>query len=108
MQQGNGRKAKAREPQPGVVGALDAELEVVAVVAPALARGALAASLRVLAERMDDRSNSATSVAACAKAFQEGLERLRGLMPPPATRDGVDELAAARAKRRAGQPTPAR
>ena len=62
---------------------------------------ALMASALELARRQDNRKNSATSVASCARAMREALDRLWELVPADEEADRVDDLAARRARRRA-------
>lgn len=82
-----------------VVGAVQRDLDAIAERDAALATSGLALSALALAARIDDDENSATSVAACARALAETLATLRDLVPPKTEADGVDVLAAQRAKR---------
>lgn len=66
-----------------------------------LAGSALAMSAVALAREIDGM-NSATSKSMCARALQDALRELRGLMPEEVVVDEVDELARRRADRRAG------
>lgn len=85
-----------------VAAAVQRDLDAIAERDADLAASGLAASALALAARMDDSGNSATSIAACARALAEHLAALRALMPPVAESDAVDELASARAARVAG------
>lgn len=85
-----------------VVASVERDLARIAKRDPDLAESSLAAAALVLAERMDDQISSPTAVSNCARALTEILDRIRALVPPQAERDGVDEIADARAKRRAG------
>ncbi len=82
-----------------VAEAVRRDLDEIRLRDAALAESGLAMSALALATRIDDLDNSATSVAACARALAETLDRLRELVPPVAAKDGVDELASARAAR---------
>ncbi len=62
---------------------------------------ALAESALALAAAMDEPGNSATSKAMCAKALMETMATLRALAPPAKKADAIDDLAVARANRRA-------
>jgi hypothetical protein len=81
-----------------VVAAVERELEPLPSV---LREGALAAAAVALAEILDDGHNSATSRSMVAKELRETLSCLRALAPPKREQDTVDEIAAAREKRRA-------
>jgi hypothetical protein len=61
----------------------------------------LAAAALALAEILDDSDNSATSRSMVAKELRETLACLRALAPPKREQDTLDEIAAAREKRRA-------
>lgn len=82
-----------------VVAAVQRDLDAIADRDAALAVSGLACSALALARRVDDPENSATSVAACARALNETMATLRELVPPAAEADRVDDIAAARAKR---------
>lgn len=84
-----------------VVEAVQRDLADVRTRAAALADSAIAASALVMAEALDDTSNSATSKAMCAKALREAMDRLRELAPPDEKRDRLDEITARREARRA-------
>lgn len=64
-----------------------------------LASGPLAASALAMARTVDDLANSATSRSMCNRELRECLAELRELMPESREADGVDHLAARRAKR---------
>jgi hypothetical protein len=59
---------------------------------PKLSKSGLAASAIVLAQSLDDSTNSATSKAMSARALREALDRLRELAPPVEQPDGLDAL----------------
>jgi hypothetical protein len=61
-----------------------------------LAEGALA-----IARVMDDFETSPAEMASCLRALHAALNRLRELAPPKEAKDGVDQIAERRAKRRA-------
>jgi hypothetical protein len=61
----------------------------------------LAASALALAAEIDDAGNSATSKSMVAKELRETLAYLRAMSPAKKEADDVDEIAAAREKRRA-------
>ena len=84
-----------------VVAALERELELLRMVAPALAESAFAATALTLAAEMDNPSTSATAKAMCAGRLYEALNRLRELTPPKEQGDGLDELAKRRQSRMA-------
>lgn len=67
---------------------------------PEVADSALAAAARVLAAELDNSGNSATAKSMCARALAEAMEKLTAMLPPAETKDGLDELNAAREKRR--------
>ena len=71
-------------------------------LAPELASSGLAAAALSLARSVDD-PDSTTSKAACARAMTEALKELRSLLPDKPEGDGLDDLAAKRAARLAGQ-----
>lgn len=81
-----------------VVGAVKRDLAEIARRSPDLAVSGFAATALALAREMD-YDNSATSKSMCAKALVEALSLLRELSPPDTKRDGLDDLAARRAKR---------
>lgn len=70
----------------------------------ALMGSALAALALELASQLDDPGNSATAKSMCAGQLRDTMDRLRELTPKQAEKDGLDELAARRAGRRAGRP----
>ena len=84
-----------------VAKAVEADLRLLAKRDAKLARSGLAASALMLARRQDDEGNSATSVALCARAMREAMDRLWELAPADEEADRVDDLAARRARRRA-------
>lgn len=62
---------------------------------------ALAASAVTLAYELANPYNSATSKALCARALRETMDRLEELLPPEVKeRDGIDQLAVERERRR--------
>lgn len=69
---------------------------------PDLADSALAAMVVAMAFEIEHPYNSATSKSACAKALQDALRELRELAPAEEVKDGVDEIAEQRARRRGG------
>jgi hypothetical protein len=85
------------------VSVVEAVRREVESLGPRAAESALAATALALAHMLD-ANNSATSKAMCAKALNETMGELRSLVPPKREKDDVDDLAAARAKRRAGVP----
>jgi hypothetical protein len=95
-----------------VTAALQRDLDEIRKVDEALATGTLAASAMSLARTMDADSTSAAGRSQCARALNEIMGRLRALSSAgdtgdqaagPAGRSGdkLDDLAAARARRRA-------
>lgn len=64
---------------------------------------ALKAAAMSLAETMDDSTTSAAARSQCARALRENLAALRELAPKAATGDGLDEISAARSRRRAAR-----
>jgi hypothetical protein len=80
-----------------VAAAVEREVELLPDV---LREGALAAAALALA-RVIDAPGSATSKAMVAKELRETLAALRALAPPKREQDTLDEIAAAREKRRA-------
>jgi hypothetical protein len=85
-----------------VLAATQGDLDALALRAPALAKGSLAASALVMAAQLDDFNTSATAKSMCAKALREAMDRLAELAPPVTTKDGVSDLQAARERRRGG------
>lgn len=79
-----------------------AEREIAALrkKSPDLADSALAAMLVAMAFEIEHPYNSATSKSACARALQEALRELRALAPPGEAKDGIDQLAEKRERRR--------
>lgn len=61
---------------------------------------ALAALALGLAERLDDEECPATAYASIARELHSVLADLSALAPPAADADGVDEIRAARERRR--------
>ena len=62
---------------------------------------ALAASAVTLAYELANPYNSATSKALCARALRETMDRLEEMLPPEVKeRDGIDQLAIERDRRR--------
>lgn len=61
----------------------------------ALAQGALA-----VARVMDDFETEPAEMASCFRALQAALRELRELAPPEEAKDGIDQLAAKRQRRR--------
>lgn len=88
-----------------VSAALQRDLDEIAAVNPSLATGTLAASAMSLARTMDEPSTSASGRSQCARALREIMDRLHDAAAPAAGEegggDGIDDLAAARARRRA-------
>jgi hypothetical protein len=70
----------------------------------ALAESGLAAVALAMAAELDGDS-STTSKSMCAGRLQDALRELRELAPPEEVKDGVDEIADQRAKRRSGGAT---
>lgn len=92
--------AKTTAPAVSVTDAVKKDLAVLAERDPELANGAIAATALALARTLDDRDAAATSQATCARALTEIMEKLRA-MAPAEQKDGVDDLKARRAARRA-------
>ena len=68
-----------------------------------VSRSALAEAARELAREMGDPDNSATSKALAARALMELLESLDSSLPPAEKEaDSIDQVAAARERRRSG------
>lgn len=65
-----------------------------------LGESALAASAVALAREIENPYNSATSKSMCAREMRDTLDRLLQLAPEKVEADGLDDLAAAREKRR--------
>lgn len=95
-----------------VTAALQRDLDEIRKVDEALATGTLAASAMSLARTMDADSTSAAGRSQCARALNEIMGRLRALSAGAADDqdagagrraggDRLDDLAAARARRRA-------
>lgn len=84
----------------GLVSVVDAVNRDLAKLPKEWRDSTFAASALALATEMDSPSNSATSKSMCAKALKETMDRLWELAPPKKERDGLDDLAARRAKRR--------
>lgn len=61
----------------------------------ALAQGALA-----VARVMDDFETEPAEMASCFRALQAALAQLRELAPPEEAKDGIDQLAEKRERRR--------
>lgn len=59
---------------------------------PDLERSGLAGAALTLARDLDNRKNSATSHAMCAKALVDVMGQLRELAPPRDARDGIDRI----------------
>lgn len=64
------------------------------------AESTLAATALTLARRMDDPRTSSTSLSMCSKEFRETMRELHELAPPERERDGIDDLAEQRKRRR--------
>ena len=87
------------------VAAVKEELKRLASRDKELSKSSLAATALALARELDDKGNSATSRAMCAKAMLEVQNRLRELAPEPPKESKLDDLSARRAARRsAGSP----
>lgn len=87
-----------------VAAAVERDLNEIAKRDKPLSESALAMSALRLAREMDNSGNSATSKSMCAKSLQEAMRELRDLAPVERKKDNIDQLAAKRAKRRAGVP----
>jgi hypothetical protein len=85
-----------------VVDAVRRDLESLARRDEALASGALAMSALALARSIDHLKTSATARSMCARALTETMEKLLALAPAEREEDGIDDLTARRAERRAG------
>jgi hypothetical protein len=83
-----------------VVDGVKRDLASIAERDPGLAESTLASSALSLAEGMDDPGNSFTSRGIAARELRETMDRLRDLAPEEQKKDGLDDLSAARAKRR--------
>ena len=81
--------------------AAEREVEAIRNADKDLADGALAASAISMAFEIANPYNSATAKSYCAREMRDTLDRLRELAPPEARKDGIDDLADKRAKRRA-------
>lgn len=88
-----------------VVDAVERDLEKIRAASVELADSAAAATAIRLAYELDNPYNSATSKSMCAKTLIDALDGLRELMPEARKEDGVNDLAAKRAARRAGAAT---
>lgn len=87
-------------PPARVVNATEAEIERLRESSPDLADGALAASIVTMALALENPYTSATAQSYCQARLADGLRELRALVPPKEKQDAVDEIAAARARRR--------
>jgi hypothetical protein len=85
-----------------VLAAVERDLEALARRDQDLASSGLAATALTMARALDDPKNSATSKSMCARVLSDTLARLRALAPAAEERDGLDDLSARRAARRAG------
>ena len=85
--------------------AAEREIAVLREKSPDLADSALAAMVVAMAFEIEHPYNSATSKSACAKALQDALRELRELAPAEEAKDGVDEIAEQRARRRGSAAT---
>lgn len=94
------KPAKPRTPTGPVLAAVKRDLAAIAKTDKELAAGALAASAQQLAREMDNKENSATSKAACARALVDTMAQLRALAPKRANKDVVDDLSDRRRARR--------
>jgi hypothetical protein len=81
-----------------VFAATERDLAAIRSHAPEIADSALAATALSLAAEMD-ADNSATSKSMCARALADILQQLKALVPEEVKGDGIDEIAARRAKR---------
>jgi hypothetical protein len=94
---------KTGEPNdPTNVEAVRRDLAKIAERDPDLAKGGLAALCLSLAKELDDPVNSLTSKSMAGRTLTDALAELRELAPDEKKEDGVDDLAARRAKRRKG------
>lgn len=86
-----------------VVDGVERDLAEIREADEGLAESGLAAAAVQMAFELAHPYNSATSKAQCAKALHDLLDRLRELAPDEGEEgDGLDELSARRAERRAG------
>ena len=69
---------------------------------PGISSSSLARLAVTLATRIDAEDGSLTAVSNAANSLQKVLEDLRLMLPPEASSDALDDLAARRASRRAG------
>jgi hypothetical protein len=83
-----------------VISAAEHDVDKIRERSPELAESALAAAAIRLAYEIEHPFNSATSKSMCAREMREVLGALRDLAPEEQTKDGLDDLSAARAKRR--------
>lgn len=83
-----------------VISAVEHDVAAIGARDPELAESALAASAVALAYEIEHPFNSATSKSMCAREMRDTLDRLRDLAPEEQTKDGLDDLSAARANRR--------
>ena len=84
-----------------VISAAEHDVEAIRARDPELADSALAAAALALAHEIEHPFNSATSKSMCAREMRDTLDRLRELAPEEQGADSLDDLSAARAKRRA-------
>lgn len=83
-----------------VITAAEHDVEAIRSRSPSLADSALAASAIALAYEIEHPHNSATSKSMCAREMRDTFDRLKEQAPEEQTKDGLDDLSAARAKRR--------
>lgn len=89
-------------PQPSVVERVTEELAELDIRKPGLASTGYAAMALVLAAGLDDKGAGFSTKVAAAKELREALNALRALAPEgSAVGDPVDEMKAARERRRA-------
>lgn len=84
-----------------VLRGVNADLKAMEDRLPGVSSSGLAEAARALARELGAPDNSATSKALCARALRETLDRLADMLPPENGRDGIDQLAVERARRRA-------
>ena len=87
----------------GVVTAgVEADLSLWEKRLPGITDSSLARLAVALASGIDAERGSLTAVSNASNSLQKVLEDLRSMLPPEATSDALDDLAARRAGRRAG------
>lgn len=81
---------------------LEAQLKLWERRQPGVSASAAAALALALAAKIDDPGTNATALSNCANSLDRVLERIESSLPPLLEGDEIDELKAARERRRAG------